>query len=89
MRTTQEDKMEDYIKAVLENMPRDWLNLTTHRLDIYEEKLAKVQFLEYFENLFNSGNSDASALSVLPTAYDYVRLGKDSFRTGYFTLLVL
>ena len=42
----QGDKMQDYIKAVLENMPMDWLNLTTHRLDIYEEKLAKAQFLD-------------------------------------------
>ena len=71
--------MQDYIKAVLENMPKDWLNLTTHRLDIYEEKKAKVQFLEHFENLFNRGNSEASTLAELPTAYDYVRLGKDFF----------
>jgi len=71
----QGNKMQDYIKAVLENMPKDWLNLTTHRLDIYEEKKAKVQFLEHFENLFNRGNSEASTLAELPTAYDYVRLG--------------
>ena len=42
----QGDKMQDYIKAVLENMPMDWLNLTTHRLDIYEEKLAKAKELQ-------------------------------------------
>ena len=45
----EESKMLNYIKDVLENMPADWLNLTTHRLDIYDEKLAKVQFLEQFE----------------------------------------
>jgi len=68
-------KIRNYIKDVLENMPADWLNLTTHRLDIYNEKLAKKQFLEQFENLFNDNNSEASALNNLPTAYDYVRLG--------------
>ena len=47
----QASKMLNYIKDVLENMPIDWLNLTTHRLDIYDEKLAKIQFLEQFENL--------------------------------------
>jgi hypothetical protein len=50
------DKMQDYIKAVLENMPMDWLNLTTHRLDIYEEKLAKAQFLDRVEQInMNNG----------------------------------
>jgi len=68
-------KVQNYIKAVLENMPSDWLNLTTHRLDIYNEKLAKKQFLAEFENLFRNNNSKASALKELPTAYDYVRLG--------------
>ena len=67
--------MLNYIKDVLENMPTDWLNLTTHRLDIYNERLAKTQFLEQFENLFNDNNSESSALSELPTAYDYIRLG--------------
>ena len=67
--------MLNYIKDVLENMPIDWLNLTTHRLDIYDEKLAKVQFLDQFETLFNNNNSASSALSELPTAYDYIRLG--------------
>ena len=36
----------NFIKDVLINMPSSWLNLTTHRLDIYDEKLAKTQFLE-------------------------------------------
>jgi cystathionine beta-lyase/cystathionine gamma-synthase len=64
-----------YIKDVLENMPTSWLSLTTHRLDIYDEKLAKIQFLEQFEMLFNDTNSEVSALNELPTAYDYIRLG--------------
>ncbi len=69
------NKALDYIKEVLANMPIGWLNTTTHRLDIYNEKLAKVQFLERFEALYDSGNSDFSALNELPTAYDYIRLG--------------
>lgn len=71
----EENKMIPYIKDVLENMPTDWLRLTTHRLDIYNEELAKTQFLEKFEDLFNADNSETSALSELPTAYDYIRLG--------------
>jgi len=34
----EDNKMLDYIKDVLENMPAGWLSLTTHRLDIYDEK---------------------------------------------------
>ena len=68
-------KMRNYVKKVLDNMPTDWLNLTTHRLDLYNEKLAKIEFLEQFENLFAHGNSKPSALQELPTAYDYIRLG--------------
>ncbi|MBC2846581.1 PLP-dependent transferase [Winogradskyella flava] len=64
-----------YIKSVLENMPKDWLNLTTHRLDIYNEKLAKTEFVVEFENLYKTNISDTSALTKLPTAYDYIRLG--------------
>jgi cystathionine beta-lyase/cystathionine gamma-synthase len=71
----EDNKMLDYIKNVLENMPAGWLSLTTHRLDIYDEKLAKTQFLEQFETLFNANNSEASRLRELPTAYDYIRLG--------------
>ena len=42
-------KTLSYIKAVLTNMPKGWLSTTTHRLDIYNESLAKVQFLEKFD----------------------------------------
>ncbi|WP_299391989.1 PLP-dependent transferase [uncultured Gelidibacter sp.] len=68
-------EMLHYIKEVIEHMPSDWLTLTTHRLDIYNEDLAKTEFLKEFENLFNHNNSQTSALSQLPTAYDYIRLG--------------
>ena len=71
----EENKMLNYIKSVLVNMPKGWLNLTTHRLDIYNERLAKTQFLEKFEILFNNNNSESSSLEELPTAYDYIRLG--------------
>lgn len=65
----------NYIKNVLENMPSDWLKLTTHRLDIYDEELAKTDFLNKFEILFESNNYQLSDLNSLPTAYDYIRLG--------------
>jgi len=71
----QDSKTLKYISKVLENMPTSWLNLTTHRLDIYDEKLAKTAFLDQFETLFNKNNTTASALNGLPTAYDYIRLG--------------
>ncbi len=56
-------------------MPADWLKLTTHRLDIFNEKLAKVEFIEHFESLFNNNKFSTAALSNLPTAFDYIRLG--------------
>jgi len=71
----KDTKMLNFIKNILINKPSSWLNLTTHRLDIYDEKLAKTQFLEQFEILFNNNNSEAIALSKLPTSYDYIRLG--------------
>ena len=67
--------MLNYIKDVLNNQPSDWLNLTTHRLDIYNEELAKTQFLEQFEVLYKNNNSNSTALNTLPTAFDYIRLG--------------
>jgi len=67
--------MLNYIKDVLINQPSDWLNLTTHRLDIYNEDLAKVEFIEQFESLFNTKNSEPKALANFQTAYDYIRLG--------------
>ena len=68
-------KMQDYIKKVLVHMPTDWIKLTTHRLDVYDEQLAKIQFSEQLEILFNANTYETSSLSKLPTAYDYIRLG--------------
>lgn len=70
-----EAKTLNYIKEVLQQMPTDWLSLTTHRLDIYDESLAKTQFLDEFEKLFQANQASTAALNKLPTAYDYVRLG--------------
>ncbi len=74
-----DNKLLNYIKEVLANMPTGWLSTTTHRLDIYDEKLAKTQFLAQFETLFNNNNTApiaiGTALDELPTAYDYIRLG--------------
>ena len=71
----EENKMLNYIKEVLVNMPSGWFDLTTHRLDIYNEKLAKTQFIERFEALYKNNDSSTEALNDLPTAYDYIRLG--------------
>lgn len=67
--------MLNFIGEVLDHMPEDWVRLTTHRLDIYNEERAKSEFLEVFETLYRDGNFSATALQELPTAYDYVRLG--------------
>ena len=67
--------MRNYIKEVLKNMPAGWLLTTTHRLDIYNEELAKTEFLEQFEDLYSKNIATTTALNELPTAYDYIRLG--------------
>lgn len=71
----QENQMLKYLQEVLKNMPAAWLTLTTHRLDIYDESQAKTQFLEQFEALYHRNDAKEEALSQLPTAYDYIRLG--------------
>ncbi|QSE98040.1 PLP-dependent transferase [Fulvivirga lutea] len=68
-------QLHTYIKNLLANLPADWLNLTTHRLDIYHEELAKTEFIEEFEKLYAANNYEKAVLSELPTAYDYIRLG--------------
>jgi len=73
------EKSINFVKSVLKRMPSAWLDLTTHRLDIYDEKRAKFDFLEKFETLFLDNTNDseelAKKLSDLPTAFDYIRLG--------------
>jgi cystathionine beta-lyase/cystathionine gamma-synthase len=70
-----ERKLLSFIEDVLENVPYDWINLTTHRLDIYHEELAKTEFIHEFEKLYQANESDRDSLKSLPTAYDYIRLG--------------
>ena len=65
----------EFIHTVLKNMPNDWLTLTTHRLDIYNEEKAKTGFLEQFQELYTDKNISKDTLEQLPTAYDYIRLG--------------
>ena len=58
-------KILNYLTSVLENLPSDWLYTTTHRLDIYNERLAKKEFLEQFNELYNNKNSSDSSLKKL------------------------
>lgn len=64
-----------FLQRLLDYIPADWVKLTTHRLDIYHESLAKTEFLDQFEELFQRQDLTTSALAQLPTAYDYIRLG--------------
>lgn len=67
--------LQQYLQNLIANCPKDWLDLTTHRLDIYHEDQAKTEFLEGLEDLFQQGNATIQAFEALPTAYDYIRLG--------------
>lgn len=71
----KDNQILQYLQDVLENMPAGWLTMTTHRLDIYDEHLAKTQFLECLEELYLHNTATSAALYELPTAYDYIRLG--------------
>ncbi len=71
----QKNKTLNYINDLLKNIPTQWIELTTHRLDIYNESLAKTEFLEKLNNLFKANNATSEALDNLPTAFDYIRLG--------------
>lgn len=73
--STNKQNINDFLRRVIEYMPADWLHLTTHRLDTYNEAKAKVEFLEAIQTLFDSSNFSEAQLAELPTAYDYIRLG--------------
>ena len=70
-----QNNVVQYIENVLLNLPNDWLGLTTHRLDIYDEQKAKTQFIDEFDALFTKNDFSQLSLESLPTAYDYIRLG--------------
>lgn len=63
------------VRKILDHVPAGWVELTTHRLDIYEEDQAKTQFLQQLHALTSTPDFDATLLDSLPTAYDYTRLG--------------
>jgi len=69
------NKILKALKKLLQNLPEDWINLTTHRLDIYNESAAKTEFLNQLKTLVADNNIDPESLEHLPTAYDYIRLG--------------
>ena len=50
----KDERLRNFLKDVLVSMPLDWLNLTTHRLDVYDESKAKTQFIDQFSELYNS-----------------------------------
>jgi len=65
----------DSLKDLIPKIPQGWIDLTTHRLDTYNEPQAKSEFLVELKKLLSSGNYTSSTLENLPTAYDYIRLG--------------
>jgi cystathionine beta-lyase/cystathionine gamma-synthase len=67
-----DSNIKETIVNIIENRPNDWVRLTTHRLDIYNESLAKVEFLQRLES---ADSTSTESLSSLPTAFDYIRLG--------------
>lgn len=71
----KDNNILQFIENVIKNMPNDWLELTTHRLDIYDETLAKTEFLTTFNTLYKNNDYTTQALRDIPTAYDYIRLG--------------
>lgn len=79
MENFRKDSVKLSLQERLKYFPKDWFELTTHRLDIYNEDKAKVQFLDKFDALVTDDNLShrelENALLDLPTAYDYIRLG--------------
>ena len=63
------------VRDLLITIPKSWVELTTHRLDIYNEPQAKSEFLVELKKLILKGGYSAKSLEQLPTAYDYIRLG--------------
>jgi hypothetical protein len=53
------------VGKILENLPNSWVELTTHRLDIYDEARAKSQFLEQLTALEVSGGYDLTKTSKI------------------------
>lgn len=71
----KEKNLLEFVRTVINELPNDWLTLTTHRLDIYNEKKAKTEFVESLDGLYKTARFTSEQLLELPTAYDYIRLG--------------
>ena len=69
------EKCFDAVSKVLENLPVSWVELTTHRLNTYNEEQGKSEFLEQLQAQLLTSDYTAKTLEKLPTAYDYNRLG--------------
>lgn len=67
--------LSDSLKELLTKIPKNWIELTTHRLDIYNEPQAKSEFLVELKKMLKNNDYTAQDLDQLPTAYDYIRLG--------------
>ncbi len=65
----------DSVRDLLNKCPKSWVDLTTHRLDVYNEPKAKSEFLFELKKLISNGDYSSDKLDQLPTAYDYIRLG--------------
>ncbi|MCF6317935.1 MAG: PLP-dependent transferase [Proteobacteria bacterium] len=65
----------DSVRSLLNKCPKNWVELTTHRLDVYNEPKAKSEFLFELKKLISNGDYSSKDLDQLPTAYDYIRLG--------------
>ena len=63
------------VSKVLENLPASWVDLTTLRLNTYNEEQGKSDFLEQLQAQLLTSDYTAKTLEQLPTAYDYNRLG--------------
>ena len=68
-------RVSDNINTIIENIPSSWLEMTTHRLDIYNESRAKTEFLEKFREAVAENKLSVDTFESLPTAFDYIRLG--------------
>lgn len=71
----EKQEILNQVKTIIANTPKDWISLTTHRLDIYNESLAKSEFLDKLIKLIETEQLSTENLQNLPTAFDYIRLG--------------
>ena len=56
----------DSVRDLLKTLPKSWVELTTHRLDIYNESEAKSEFLVELKKLLLSEEYSSNTLEQLP-----------------------